>query len=134
MPETAIVKTRKKREPLLVPIVLAKAPVIAKRKVTKRGYDKYVEDVVLAFAPAQLPLAMSVLMREARTGTRWACEAILKVHTLIEVGGGVTVNQNNNNLAQANAAAAADGRTFDSIVRKLSGQGTTVEPDFESIE
>jgi hypothetical protein len=134
MPETALVKTRKKREPLLVPIVLAKAPVIAKRKVTKRGYDKYVEDVVLAFAPAQLPLAMSVLMREARKGTRWACEAILKVHKLIEVGGGVTVNQNNNNLAQANAAAAADGRTFDSIVRKLSGQGTTVEPDFEPIE
>lgn len=108
-----------------------KHPLLEKKSITRRGLQRYNENLLAVFAPEILPHALEQIRQGVIKGDKDMIDKAARIYELLRGGGGLTINNmnTNNNSAQA-AASAGGGKGFDAIVRQLSANDKTMDADF----
>jgi hypothetical protein len=89
-------------------------PVLNRKRVTSKGMEKYKKALLAALSTYLLPEAFTCLRQAMADGDIKAAEQILKSFEVLK-SPGMTVNQNNNNVAQTEVVGGF--RNFDTFIR-----------------
>jgi hypothetical protein len=108
-----------------------KHPLLEKKSITRRGLQRYNENILALFAPEILPHAMEQIRQGVIKGDKDMIDKAARIYELLRGGGGVTINNMNNNSNSASAqAAASGGKGFDAIIRQLSANDKAMDAEF----
>lgn len=102
-----------------LPEHVKEAPVMHRKKVTKRSLQRYSEQMALLHSTALIPEMFKQLYQKACLGDAYAISKIAEIYQYTQRGnGGVSIT---NNIVQNNANLSSGGNAgFDAVVRELA--------------
>ena len=114
---------------------ILESALFKRKKLTRKGLPKYVEDVLLICTPEHLPATMNALQKLVKEGNLKAIDIVLRMHNLLQAPGGINVTTNIQQLAAGLGSGPGEAFSYEATVRRLEElrRPKTIEASAEPI-